>query len=371
MMQPSAKGLYVHIPFCKEICHYCDFTKMVYFSSFADSYLKTLSHQCIALNEQSFSSIYVGGGTPTSLSSSQLENLFTQLQGMLKEDYEFTVEANPDSLTEEKIKLFKKYGVNRVSLGVQTFSEKYLKMLGRKHTKEEVYQSIHLLRQYGINNISVDLMYGLPNQSLEELRDDLMQFVSLPVTHISPYSLAIEEHTRFCIEKIESVNDDIMRDFADFIQDVLEEHHFIRYEVSNYSKDDLYHSRHNLIYWTHQEYIGIGSGSHGYHNGKRYSISSSISDYSKGLVEIKEELINEIEAEFEYIMLHLRLVKGINLENYRHRFGFDFLLRYHKPLEKLFTQKLICCENNHLFVPKKDLMILNSIICDLCIDLNY
>ena len=203
-------SLYVHIPFCEHICSYCDFCKMFYNTELCDKYLDVLLKELEDCNINSkLKTIYIGGGTPSCLNAYQLERFLFELNRCLDDEYEFSIEVNPENISEDKIKLLSKYGVNRVSIGVQTFNEKYLSFLNRKHTKEEIIKKINICKEIGFKNINIDLIYGLPNQTIDELNSDIDEFLKLDITHISTYSLIIEPNTKIYIENYKNIDEDL------------------------------------------------------------------------------------------------------------------------------------------------------------------
>ena len=246
-------SIYIHIPFCSNICSYCDFAKFYYNSDWVDNYLSSLEKE-IKLNYKGevVDTIYIGGGTPTVLNLNQLEKLLKITNLFNKKNIEFTVETNVD-LSLEKIKLLKKYGVNRISIGVQTVNPKYLKFLNRNHTKEEVINLINLLKEYNFN-INVDLIYAIPGETLEELNEDLDFILSLDVNHISTYSLIIEPHTKLYIDNVSNIDEDLDYEMYKLINKKLNKYH--HYEISNFAKKN-YESKHNLVYWNNLNYYGI------------------------------------------------------------------------------------------------------------------
>lgn len=363
MKKSSANAIYIHVPFCKNICHYCDFCKIVYNSDLVDKYLNTLQTEIDKI-EGKYRSIYIGGGSPSSLNNFQLEFLLSKLSNLLDTTYEFCIELNPDDMDYSKVQILKKYGINRVSIGIQTFNQELLKTLNRKHSNEEVFELIDKLRSIGIDNISGDLMYGLPNQSMDDIKNDLDIMVNkLHLKHISTYALLVEDNTYFGVKHIESLDDDTEADQYQYICDYLESNNYEHYEVSNFALKG-YESKHNLVYWQAEEYIGLGSGASGYENSIRYDNSKSITDYCKGLINKEETKLDDNDKEYEYIILSLRLSKGINLKEFEDRFHANFLEKYRKTLDKLVNNNLIEIDKDRVCVKKDKFFILNTILCE-------
>ncbi len=355
-------SLYVHIPFCDCICSYCDFCKMFYSEKFANQYLSVVIKELEDLKiNNKLKTIYIGGGTPSSLNLEQLELLLNSLSVYLDEDYEFTIEVNPESIDESKINLFSKYGVNRVSIGVQTFNGKILSFLNRHHTYDDVKNCVDLLNKYHINNYSFDFIYGIKNQSLEIIDNDISIASSLNPKHLSFYSLILEDNTMLKVNKYKEIDEDIVREQYDYIYSTLVNKGYKRYEVSNFSLVG-YESKHNLTYWNNQEYYAIGVSASSYINGVRYTTSRNISNYLNGVIE-KEDY--SVDSEKEYIMLKLRLDEGIDLKEYKYIFNNDFLVKYKVVVESFIEKKLLKIENNKLKTTYDGMMLLDTILVKL------
>lgn len=354
------KSLYIHIPFCDSICSYCSFNKRLYNEKLAKEYINNIIRDLKVIPNKSLKTIFIGGGTPSSLSNSCLELLLSNLNNLLEDNYEFTFESNPENLLDiEKVKILSKYGINRISIGVQTFNEKLLKVLGRKHTILNVKKAVKNLRNFNISNINFDLIYGLPNQTLDDFLEDIKQVINYPIKHISLYSLTIDKHTIFNNKKIKEAEEDLLRDMSDKATELLEKYGFKKYEVSNYALEG-FESLHNLTYWFNNEYYGIGISASGYENRVRYTNNSSLSKYLDGFRDRDEELIDDYNYEYEYIMLNLRTKYGINLEKYKILFKKDFVITYNKQIKEL--SNFICIEDGILHVKQNNFMVLNMII---------
>lgn len=345
------KGLYIHIPFCSNICSYCDFAKVFYNEEKVDHYLLMLEKEMDSYHIKDVSSIYIGGGTPTSLNVSQLDKLLKIVSKYYKNDISYTIEANVENLTEEKVILFKKYGINRVSIGVQTFNDQLLSLLNRKHNKDDVFKLVNILIKHGITNINLDLIYGLPNQTLDMLKEDLDIISSLPITHISTYSLMVNPNTVFGINGIKEQDEEKVREMYDLIFSYLLNKGFNRYEVSNFSKVG-FESQHNLIYWRNEEYYGIGLGASGYLDDIRYDNTKSLTKYLSGTTRFNEEKITQKDQDFYRIMLGLRLKEGVKVDNINHK----------ERLEALIDRGLIEKINDCYKVTDDNLFILDYIL---------
>lgn len=355
-------SLYVHIPFCEHICSYCDFCKMFYDSKISSKYLSVLLKEFDDLKiNNKLKTIYIGGGTPSALSLIELDLLLSNLNKYLDEEYEFTIEVNPETINEDKIKLFSKYGINRVSIGVQSFDDSILSFLGRKHNYEDVKKCVCLLNKYDITNYSFDFIYGIRNQSIYSISKDIDLCLELNPKHLSFYSLILEDNTLLSVRNYEEIDQDIVREHYDYIYSKLKENKYNRYEVSNFSLKG-YESKHNLVYWNNEEYYAIGVGASSYVDGVRYTSSKNITNYVKGIIN-KDSF--EVDKDKEYIMLGLRLEKGINLIEYKSIFNKDFLIEYSGIIDKYISDGLLILEDNYLKVSYEGMMILDSILVDL------
>ena len=345
------KGLYIHIPFCDHICTYCDFPKLLTKGQRHAEYIEALIQE-LKLYQQNvgfsnLQSIYIGGGTPTALSVEQIQPVFDFLteQIQMNQIQEFSIEANPENLTHDKIQYLKAQGVNRFSLGVQTFHESLLKRIGRKHQAQEVIQAVANLRQCGIKNINLDLIYAIPGQTLDELRDDLRQVISLEVEHISAYSLIVEEHTQLYLaymrDQIELTDNEIEAKMYEMTIETLTEAGYEHYEISNFAKSKP--SLHNQWYWKNETYIGVGLGAHGYVKGQRYQNTRSINTYIELLKDgklpmIESHALTKEEMIEEEMFLGLRLLKGVNLKAISDKYDVNIDEIYGKAFEELIQK---------------------------------
>ena len=354
------KSAYIHIPFCKTICSYCDFCKMFYNEELVDNYLSELEKE-IKTNYkgETLKTIYIGGGTPSSLNIKQLNKLLNIIKIFkLEKDYEFTVECNIENITKEKLELLYKNKVNRLSVGIQTFNEKYLKFLNRNHTKEEIKEKINLAKTIGFKNINIDLMYAFPDETLEELESDINEFLKLDIEHISTYSLIIEPHTKLYIDKIENIDEDLDRKMYDLICKKLNKYN--HYEISNFGKEG-YESVHNLTYWNNENYYGFGLGASGYINNTRYDNTKNINEYLKGnYIKNKEVLTKNIEIENEFI-LGLRKIKGINIEKFNKK--YDNIFKY-DVVNRLLKQNKLKKDEKNIFINNEYIYTSNNILIE-------
>ena len=353
------ESLYIHIPFCNSICSYCSFNKRIYNEDLAHKYVLNLIKDLERIPLKSLETIFIGGGTPSSLSNNDLELLLSKLQLLLKENYEFTIESNPENLNEKKVSIIAKYGVNRVSIGIQTFNDNHLKILERKHSKIDIENAVNNLIKFNIKNINFDLIYGIPTQTIEDFIDDIYFSLKYPIKHISLYSLTIDEHTVLYNKKVCEADEDLLREMSDEATKILENNGFIKYEVSNYAIEG-YESKHNLTYWFDDEYYGIGIAASGYENNKRYTNVISMNDYLDGKRISEVEIVDDYNHEYEYIMLNLRTRYGINLKKYKEIFKRDFLLFFKREIEEM--KQFFIIDSNSIKIKENHYMILNSII---------
>lgn len=353
------KSAYIHIPFCNNICSYCDFCKLLYNKNFVKKYLDALEKEITNnYNNEILDTIYVGGGTPSSLSVSELNKLFSIIKIFkLSKEYEFTFEVNIEDITEEKLEILKGNKVNRLSIGIESFNDKYLKYLGRNYTSDIINEKVELAKKY-FDNINVDLMYALKNESLDDLEEDIDKILKLDIKHISCYSLIIEKNTKLYIDNTKYISDDLDSDMYDLIDKKLE-NKYHRYEVSNYSITS-YESRHNLTYWKNNEYYGFGLGAAGYIDNIRYTNTRNLSKYISGSYERQEEVLTkEDKIKYEFI-LGLRLTSGINKDNFNKKYGIN--INEIEIIKELINKGLLIDDKINIYVPKKYFYVLNDIL---------
>ncbi|MBN2268470.1 MAG: radical SAM family heme chaperone HemW [Acholeplasmataceae bacterium] len=357
------KGLYVHIPFCEHICFYCDFAKRVPKDQhMIDEYLNHLISE-INLYESHFDSIetiYIGGGTPSMLNTIQTEKLLKHLS--LIKPSEYTIEVNPESYTKEKGMLYKKFGINRISLGVQTFNQKILNALNRKHTNQQVDETVSHLREIGIHNINLDLIYALPKQNIADLEFDLEYIHKLNPTHVSAYSLILEEKTVFYHEYLKGnfkiMDEDLEAQMYQKIIQCLTNDGYEHYEISNFCKPG-YQSKHNLIYWSMGEYIGVGVGAHGLIDGYRTQNHRVLSDYN--IQPQLEKTLQTLEMNLQdELIFGLRKIQGIDILELEHKYDFKLLNRYPKLIEKI-DQGLVSYQDGILKLTEKGIFLGNQV----------
>ncbi|WP_421114895.1 radical SAM family heme chaperone HemW [Streptococcus oralis] len=365
-MQKKPTSAYVHIPFCTQICYYCDFSKVFIKNQPVDSYLEHLLEEFRFYDIQKLSTLYIGGGTPTALSAPQLEVLLDGLTKNLDLSVleELTIEANPGDLDADKIAVLKQSPVNRVSLGVQTFDDKMLKKIGRSHLEKDIYENIDRLKLAGFDNISIDLIYALPGQTMDQVKKNVAKAISLDIPHMSLYSLILENHTVFMNRmrrgKLPLPKEELEAEMFEYIIAELERSGFEHYEISNFSKPG-FESRHNLMYWDNAEYYGIGAGASGYVNGVRYKNHGPIRHYlnavEAGNARITEEHLSQREQMEEEMFLGLRKKSGVSMARFEEKFGRSFDRLYGEIIRDLVQQGLMQIDGDRVRMTKRGLFL--------------
>ena len=355
------KSLYIHIPFCNSICDYCDFPKLQYFTIFSKPYLKALKEELKSYNLGKLETIYVGGGTPTCLSNDEFKELLDIIKPYSNGVKEFTIECNPESLCVKKLELMKEYGVNRLSIGVESTNNEILKSINRHHTYEDVIKAISDARKIGFDNISVDLILGLPNVTKTMLKKDIQNLLKLDVDHMSCYSLTVHPNTVFYINGITPLPSDMERELYDTVNELLESNGFEHYEISSWSKPGK-ESKHNLVYWQNKEYYGAGLGASGYIGDVRYTNTKNIHKYLKSEVVGEKEIVSPSDKIEYQIMLNLRTKYGIDLDSFKNEFDIDLLKKKGKEIKKLIDQKLLYIDKGHLISTYDGMMTLDNFI---------
>lgn len=361
-------ALYIHVPFCDKICTYCDFHKEVASLTKKNDYINALISEFLQNKKKykNITSIFIGGGTPSSLNIGQLIKILSVIKETidLSKVIEYTIETNPNDITLDKAQLFKDYGINRVSVGVQSFNDTHLKFMNRQHNKKDVSTAINNLKKVGITNISVDMIFSLINQTVEELVEDILEVINLNINHISYYSLILEERTKlyYLYNKDEiSINDeDLEAVMYNIVLDKLQEHGFNHYEISNFAKGQ-FESVHNTIYWTNKEYLGIGSGAHSLLDNKRFYNIASVKKYTDAISqELEYQTSYERNSLEEEMIMGLRLLKGIHVENINTKYNLDIFKKYDK-LHYFIKEDLLQLVDGYIKFTRKGLLLGNMI----------
>ncbi|MCX5678656.1 MAG: radical SAM family heme chaperone HemW [Candidatus Omnitrophica bacterium] len=343
-------SLYIHIPFCKRKCFYCDFYSEIYDRELSAAYIDVIINQIEEL-PQAFSTIYIGGGTPSALEPELLERLLKALKPKFAgASPEFTVEANPESLDDHRIKVLLDSGVTRLSIGVQSFDDRKLKKLGRLHNAEKAREAVYLAAKRGFSNISIDLIFGVWGEASENWKSEIEEAVKLPVSHISCYSLTYEKGTplfKAILDKsIAPIEDDLSSAMYETAMELLAVRGFKQYEISNFAKDEGFRCRHNLNYWENNPYVGLGASAVSYMDGVRAKNVSSIREYIKryqsgaSLIESSEKL-SPVRRAKETAAIKIRTRDGIDLRWFREKTGYDLQELERKSLLELADKDLI------------------------------
>lgn len=374
MQQKSPLAVYLHVPFCQQKCAYCDFASFSGREAIWRRYFDALQEEIAGwrdeLRVREARSIFFGGGTPSIVPAEYIAETLESLRAQIAfaPDVEITLEANPGTVTMEKLRAYRRAGVNRLSVGVQSFDDGLLKFLGRIHTAAQAREAVYLAREAGFDNLSIDLMYALPGQSMNQWRDTLNAAAILPVGHISAYSLIVEEGTpmhRWVREgRVAVADDDTVNEMQRMAAHLLAAHGFARYEISNYARSGC-ESRHNITYWQGGEYLGLGSAAHSLLNNTRFCNPPEPERYIAG-----ERMLDRCERSIqdcreEMLMLSTRMVQGLNLALWRERFGDDLLETKAKAIRKLESYGLIEIENGYLHLTAPGLELQDSVVLEL------
>ena len=379
-------GLYIHIPFCKKKCEYCDFISYEGKENLVEKYIECVKHELTEIGEQNridyennlddlvlVKTVYIGGGTPSFINSKYISELLNVIKNsfILDNDVEITLEVNPGTADEYKLKEYKDSGINRLSIGLQETHDRILKNIGRIHTYENFLNTYNLARKIGFNNINVDLMLGLPGQTLLDLNESLDNVIKLNPEHISVYSLILEEGTPLYFKvsnhQVQLPDDELERKMYWKVKEKLQEAGYIHYEISNFAKLG-YESKHNLACWNQEEYIGVGVASHSYTNNVRYSVIENVEEYIKNIDTDNEadniifhEKQNKDSKMQEYMLLGLRKIEGIKIQEFKNKFETDPIVLYKNELKKLKNEGLIKIDSNSIKLTNKGLDLANIV----------
>ncbi len=385
-MKQKEIEIYIHIPFCKKKCNYCDFCSYENREDFIPEYIKYLLQEIQEVGEINqkaaesgiddlffVKNIYIGGGTPSFIESSYIVQILETIKQYYKVDNqaEITIEVNPGTVTLEKLEDYKRAGVNRLSIGLQSIQEHLLKSIGRIHNYYDFLDTYRFAREIEFQNINVDLMIGLPNQTLWEVEDSLGEVISLEPEHISVYSLIVEENTKLQKQIDEGIlrlpAEEIERKMYWKVKEILEQNEYNHYEISNFAKNG-YESKHNMNYWNQKEYIGFGVAAHSYTNEIRYSNVESVEEYIQNFKMGKQEdnfvfheKQNIISKQKEYMLLGLRKIKGVSIQEFKNKFVENPIYLYHTELEKLVNEELLEIDGDYIKLTNKGLDLANLV----------
>ena len=377
-MNHQADAVYIHIPFCKKICHYCAFNKYFYDGQPVGRYLNALDAEMgfyHLMKQKKMDTIYVGGGTPSCLNMQELEQLLESIQQRMdyNEATEYTFEVNPGELSLEKCQLLRDYGVNRISMGVQTFNDNLLRKIGRNHREQHIYQCIEWLRNSGFENLSIDLIFRLPGQTMEDFEESLTKALSLELPHYSLYSLIIENQTVFHQlmreGKLPLPSEDVDADMFQLAIERLEMNGIHQYEVSNFAMEG-YQSRHNLKYWQYKQYYGFGAGAHGFISGQHYYNHGPVHHYLKQINQqvkpiIDIQTLSKSELMEEYLFLALRMNRKFSLKAFETAFQTraDELFKDFFEIQR--ERELLVMEGDTVRLTTRGLFLADTVFRDL------
>lgn len=387
-MNNKELGIYIHIPFCKKKCYYCDFVSFSNLENKQTGYIEALKKEisCYDLEEYNVTTIYIGGGTPSYIDCYEIKEILDELRKRLKNnetkfsDIEITIEVNPGTVDKEKLEVYKLSGVNRLSIGLQSTKDILLKEIGRIHTYKEFLQSYEHAKQVGFENINIDLMLGLPNQSIQDMKDSLKEVIKMEPNHISIYSLIVEEKTpiKKLIEEGElQLPEEIQeRRMYWYVKSMLELSGYNHYEISNFAKEGR-ESKHNMNCWEQKEYIGLGVAAHSYINGIRYSNVTDLDCYIKNMMELKNvkkqlqsktniiynicEIQNLEDKQKEYMLLGLRKIQGVSITKFKEKYVENPIFLFRKQMEKLTKEDLLQIDGDYIRLTNKGLDFANQV----------
>ena len=358
------KSVYVHIPFCSRICSYCDFCKVLHIDTFADDYLEALKNEILDnYDGERIETIYIGGGTPSCLTKKERIKLFRILEIFKRSpECEYTFECNPKDINDDLLDDLVAGGVNRISIGIESFDIENLAILEREAEFKDIEAKIKLIKNRGIDNINLDLMYAIPGEKLSTLKKDLRKLIKLEPKHISTYSLMIEDHTKLKIEGKEYISEELDRKMYDTINKELKKYDFDHYEVSNFALPG-YESKHNLNYWNNGEYYGFGLGASGFKAGFRYTNTKNLHEYIAGNIRVENNLMSYKEQMDNEIMLGLRKIEGINVDEFFEKYNTNIQDVY--PVKDLMRTKELIYHDGYIKIPEDKIYVMNEILVKL------
>lgn len=373
-MQNKELGIYIHIPFCKRKCYYCDFISYPDKCNQIPNYIKSLIKEIESFDFSNYkiTSIYIGGGTPSYIDSKYIKQILAKINKKVDfKNVEITIEINPGTVTIEKLQDYKEAGINRISIGLQSTNDKLLQQIGRIHTYQEFLDAYHLIEKVGFKNINIDLMLGLPNQTIQDLKESLNKVIKLNPNHISVYSLIIEEKTKMAklLEegKIKLPEEEQERSMYWYVKNTLELNGYKHYEISNFAREGK-ESRHNMNCWNQEEYIGFGVAAHSYINNVRFSNTSNVEEYIENILSENNEKNVNIEEEQtledkrnEFMMLGFRKLDGVNVSKFKEKFKENPIFLYRDKLNKLVEEGLIEVDLNNIKLTNKGLDFANLV----------
>lgn len=354
--------VYIHIPFCEKKCKYCAFCSFELLST-KDEYIEALLEEInYFYKKEKLNTLYLGGGTPSLLDSKDIEKILERFN--FKSNYEITLELNPNLITLNKLEELKSMGVNRFSTGVQSFDDETLKELGRTHSKKEIIKTLNLFNKVQIDNYSIDLMYGLPNQTLDKWIETLEYALNFDIKHISLYGLLIEKGTYFNKFPPKNLPDsDLQAKMYEAAIEILNKR-FIHYEFSNFAKNEEYYSKHNLAYWKRKNYYGFGLSASGFIENKRYTNTYNLKKYIQNPIEKNFEILTTQQEIEEEIFLNLRTIYGLNIKEINKKYNIDIRDKYKKEFNKFIKEGFLNEKDNIIKFSKKGILLSNEVLCE-------
>lgn len=373
-------GLYIHIPFCKQACHYCDFhfsTLLSNKENLIKALIKEIEIQKYYLKGEVIKTIYFGGGTPSILSQDEINSILNSIQTnfSIEADAEITLEANPDDLSKGSLLNYKAAGINRLSIGIQSFDDRVLRFLNRAHDSSKAIESVELAREVGFSNISIDLIYSIPDQSLEDWLRNIRYALSLSPEHISAYSLTIEEKTVFGNwakkGKLFAMAEDPSATQFEVLMETLADNGFEQYEISNFCKHGFV-SKHNSSYWNQENYLGVGPSAHSFNGSLRqFNVRNNsfyVKSIEKGEIPGEVEILTRENKINETILICIRTSQGLELQQLKTQYGYDIPVLFKMKIDQMIGQELITVVNNRLMLTKKGKLVADKVAYDLFIE---
>lgn len=378
-MNQKQMGLYIHIPFCKKKCYYCDFSSYSgmedYWEPYVDAVVNELAMKASEYKNPVIDTVFIGGGTPSLIPQKLIWKLLNAVHKYyrINQGYENTIEANPGTLSDDKLQAYKEFGINRISIGLQACQDDLLNRIGRIHSHKDFLSSVELAQKYGFKNINADIIFGIPDQSFNQWQETIETIVSLDIPHVSCYSLIIEEDTMFGKMKkngeLSEPDEDLDREMYYYAVETLAQRGFIHYEISNFAKPN-HICRHNMNYWRRGHYIGAGAGAHSFIDNRRFANTSDVVTYIDGVKDEELQLsesydLDTEDAIEEFIFLGIRLEEGIDLAHIEREFGINIEARYRMKIDRLVKQGLVECKGTLVKLTKQGLDLANRVILEL------
>lgn len=378
-MEKEELGIYIHIPFCKKKCYYCDFISYCNKNEFVDDYIKCLKKEIINFAQKykgiyNITTIYIGGGTPSSIEEKYIKDIIDTIDKnvvKINDVKEITIEVNPGTITKQKLEQYKANGINRISIGLQSTNNKLLEEIGRIHNFDEFLETYNMARKVGFKNINVDLMLGLPNQTINDLSDSVNEIIKLNPEHISIYSLILEENTVLynLVEqgKLMLPTDELERNMYWYVKNKLELNNYNHYEISNFAKEG-YKSKHNWNCWEQKQYVGFGASAHSYLKDKRFSNIENLEQYINNIENdnieknyVTHENQNIEDKKKEYMLLGLRKIEGVSIQKFKNKFEDNPIYLFRNELKKLIEENLLEIDGDSIRLTNKGLDLANVV----------